>query len=91
VAKGYPIDVHVAHEYLWTLVDRRGVARVDHADLMAEFLCTKTTASRLMRRLVDEGRLRQLSRGRQRKGNFVIEDPSRFSSSVSELETGEEE
>lgn len=91
MAKGYPIGVQNAHEYLFSLADRRGVAKVDHADLMEEFRCTKTTASRLVRALTEEGRISQVSKRKQRKGFFVVKDPSLFASGgVSEIETERE-
>jgi DNA-binding transcriptional regulator GbsR (MarR family) len=91
VAKGYPIGVQVVHDYLFSLCDRRGVTKVDHADLMEEFQCTKTTASRLVRALTEQGRIVQVSKRKQRKGFFVVKDPATFvSGGVSENETERE-
>lgn len=86
--KGYPIGVQNVHEYLWELSDSRGLTKIDHANLMDRYQCTKHTASRLIRQLVAEGRVSQVTKRRYRKGLFKIADPSAFEgTAVSTFET----
>lgn len=87
MAKGYPIGVHNVHVFLWERSDRRAVVKIDHAELMDEYLCTKTTASRLVRKLVEDDRVRQITKRNYRKGLFRVADPKDFP--VSEPETDE--
>ena len=73
--RGVPIDIRDVHQHLWDVRTRRGVVRIDHAQLAGRFGCTLETVSRLVRRLVEGGRVRQVSRGRKRTGLFAVRDP----------------
>lgn len=81
---GNHIDDSLVHEYLWKRSDRRGVVRIEPSLLMKFLGVNKYTVSRLVARMVEDGRIEQVTKRRYRVGLFRVVDPEEY---VSESET----
>lgn len=81
---GTHIDDNLVHEYLWKRSDRRGVVRIEPSALMKYLGVNKYTVSRLVARMVEDGRMEQVTKRRYRVGLFRMVDPEEY---VSESET----
>lgn len=81
---GKHIDDNLVHEYLWKRSDRRGVVRIEPTVLMKFLGVNKYTVSRLIARMVEAGRMEQVTKRRYRVGLFRLADPEGF---VSDSET----
>lgn len=75
---GTHIDDNVVHEFLWKRSDRRGVVRVEPESLMKFLGVNKYTVSRLVSRMVDDGRISQVTKRRYRVGLFRVVDPEEY-------------
>lgn len=74
--KGFPIDLDVLQARLWERTDRLGRIKLTQSDLAAELGITKYTMSRVITKMIDDGRIRQISNRGNNAGRFIVTDPS---------------
>lgn len=72
---GNSIDHDTFHGFLFRRADRKGRLRMDQKVLAAEFGLTKFTLSRTITKMIEDKRLRKISRKGNNRGYFVVEDP----------------
>lgn len=73
--KGFPVDLDALHLELWKRTDRRGLIKLVQADLAVELGITKFTMSRVINRMIDEHRIRQISNRGNHGGRFQVTEP----------------
>lgn len=66
------VDRHELHEYLFRLVNRRGVVRLQQNKLAKGLDISKWTMSRIVHEMIDDGRLKKIPDSVDR---YVIQDP----------------
>lgn len=76
--KGFPIDLNAFHIDLWTRSDRMGRVKLVQKEWAETLGITKFTMSRVMTRMVDDGRIRKVSKKKYLDGMFVVTDPYEF-------------
>lgn len=78
--KGFPLDLHKIQALLFERADRQGRVRLNQSELALELGITKFTMSRVIQRMTQEDRIRQVSHKRLLSGIFVVEDPALYPS-----------
>lgn len=73
--KGFPVDLDALQLELWKRTDRRGLIKLVQGDLAAELGITKFTMSRVINRMIDEQRIRQISNRGNNAGRFQVSEP----------------
>lgn len=72
------VDRHALHCTLFARASSRHVLRIHQQHLADELGVTKFTMSRLIRELVEAGRIRKLGAGAKNVSTYVIADPAGF-------------
>lgn len=72
---GHTIDHNTFHALLHRKADRRGRIKLQQTELAQEFGITKYTMSRTISKMLEDKRIRQISRKGNNRGYFVVEDP----------------
>ncbi len=72
---GKAIDHDAFHAFLYNRAGRRGRIELQQTQLAAEIGVTKYTMSRIIAQMLEDGRLHQISKKRNNRGYFVVEDP----------------
>lgn len=73
--KGFDVQHDEIHARLYKEADRLGRVKVVQQELANEIGVTKFTMSRTITKMVEDKRLRRVSRNRNNRGVFVVEDP----------------
>lgn len=73
--KGYSVDLDDLHRYLFVRADRLGRLKISQIELAEEFGLTKFTMSRTFAKMIDQERIRLLTKNKNHRGTFVVEDP----------------
>lgn len=72
---GVSIDHDDFHAFLYGKADRHGRIKLQQTALAKELGVTKFTMSRLIAKMLEAKRLRQVSQKGNNRGYFVVEDP----------------
>lgn len=75
---GHFINDQEVHELLYQRADRHKRFRFDHTRLAEDLGVNRWTISRMVKRFVEDGRIRQITNSKYRGGVFIIEDPTGF-------------
>jgi DNA-binding transcriptional regulator GbsR (MarR family) len=72
---GHTIDHNDFHAFLYAKADRMGRIKMKQTALAEELGITKYTVSRTISKMLEDKRMRQISRKGNNRGYFVVEDP----------------
>lgn len=73
---GFPVVDDDVHQFLWEQCDRLGRIKLNQKDLAAHYGVNKFTASRVISRMLDAGRMRKIANDKRNRGVFVVQEPA---------------
>lgn len=73
--RGKDLSHLVVHRALYERADRRECVTINQGELAVEFGVNKFTMSRTINKMVDDGRLQQITRNKHRFGIFKVSNP----------------
>lgn len=76
MTRGLAVDVNAFHAILWEEKDRLGRVKLVQSERAVALGVTKFTMSRIVAKMVQDGRIRQISRKKHLMGHFVVMDPA---------------
>ena len=76
--KGHNIDVERLHESLFDKADRLGRLKLKQSEVAVELGITKFTMSRTVTKLIEQGRMKLLTKNRNNRGLFYVTDPEEW-------------
>lgn len=78
MTRGKAVDEKALHKSLWSRADRLGRLTIKSIDLANEIGVTVFTMSRVMGRLEDSGRIRQIASSKTNIKTYWIRNPAEF-------------
>lgn len=88
--RGYSVDIDALHAFLFKQADRRGRLKLRQSKLAGELGITKFTMSRVVSKMIDDGRMRQITTSEYARGYFHIEDPEVWKAVNRQQDLGED-